>query len=483
MDWPEYISLKLNLQDGATKLIIDSTGLLSSEPFARYLADRQYDFIITEALSEILTFLSTPGRKVIITSLPAASLPSSISRDAEIIRFGFDDIPFHLPAQFYQSASPEDVVNTLSYISGKNVAPNRYQKISVSELLSEARNYARQREIQEITRQIEALLDREHHYDVILDLGRWWGKLTYLLSRIPEAPDARLMARIDQYVSDYLLAGNYRSVFYEPVRNMKSVDKIPQYLKSGTAGRIALLCFDGMGMAEWWVLKEYLAPLGLRFAETCTFAMIPSNTLISRSAIYLGDPDKVYQLPYNQDEKSFKAHFRDRHTRFFSHNAHITPESLLGIEVVSVIFTAFDEHGHQAILPGRGHDKSIYLDTVRKYLERSTIGESIVSLVETGFTVFICSDHGNVIAQGNGQKIDKWLQDQYCKRAAIVKNDDLSRNLPHLDCHRLEVPFDPERLILLAKDRQMFDSQTSIAITHGGITVDEIVVPFIEVCE
>jgi hypothetical protein len=45
----------------------------------------------------------------------------------------------------------------------------------------------------------------------------------------------------------------------------------------------------------------------------------------------------------------------------------------------------------------------------------------------------------------------------------------------------MKIPFVENKTIVLPEGRTMFSNLNSIEITHGGITVEEIVVPFIEV--
>jgi hypothetical protein len=46
--------------------------------------------------------------------------------------------------------------------------------------------------------------------------------------------------------------------------------------------------------------------------------------------------------------------------------------------------------------------------------------QTLQTLQGNDFTIYICSDHGSVVAVGNGQKLDKYLIDNFAKRAVIV---------------------------------------------------------------
>jgi hypothetical protein len=83
-----------------------------------------------------------------------------------------------------------------------------------------------------------------------------------------------------------------------------------------------------------------------------------------------------------------------------------------------------------------------------------------------------------VIAKGNGKKIDKYLQDKFAKRACLIEDTTL---VDLLDFPKMRIPFVEGKTLVLPRGRSMFDHVNSVEISHGGIAVEEIVVPFIEV--
>ena len=97
---------------------------------------------------------------------------------------------------------------------------------------------------------------------------------------------------------------------------------------------------------------------------------------------------------------------------------------------------------------------------------------------DEGYKLFFCSDHGSIVAKGNGKKIEKYLREKFAKRACLIegKTSVEFQNFP-----QMKIPFVENKLLVLAEGRTMFDNLNYIEISHGGITVDEIVVPFIEV--
>ena len=68
------------------------------------------------------------------------------------------------------------------------------------------------------------------------------------------------MSEIDQTTEKAVMGGCLKDTFFVTERNLKTVNKIRSFLdqKVKKSQKLALVCFDGMGVAEWILLKEYL---------------------------------------------------------------------------------------------------------------------------------------------------------------------------------------------------------------------------------
>ena len=201
-------------------------------------------------------------------------------------------------------------------------------------------------------------------------------------------------------------------------------------------------------------------------------------TLISRSAIYYGTYESVYSLGSINEEKQFIDYFKNRFCRFYREGEIKNEDSVLGVDIVSVIYNFFDDLAHKTELPPGEQTKAIYFKNVLSYLERSRIKDELILLKNLGYSMYFCSDHGCVVARGNGQKIDKYLIEQSSKRATLMSESELANSY---DANQYEIPFVTNKIALLAKDRTMFASKKETKISHGGITLDELIVPFVEI--
>ena len=97
--------------------------------------------------------------------------------------------------------------------------------------------------------------------------------------------------------------------------------------------------------------------------------------------------------------------------------------------------------------------------------------------MKNDFAVYFCSDHGSVLASGNGIKLEKYYVDNFAKRAVVIpeKANDIIEN------KKINIPFVKDKLIVLPEGRTMFTYKNKKEINHGGISIEEMVVPYIKV--
>ncbi len=107
-------------------------------------------------------------------------------------------------------------------------------------------------------------------------------------------------------------------------------------------------------------------------------------------------------------------------------------------------------------------------------------------LLAKGFAIYITSDHGNVEAAGYGRPKEGMLAELRGERVRIYSEDILrsrvASTFPDALCWKpLGLPED--FLPLLAPGRRAFVLDGQRTVAHGGITLEEMVVPFVRVVE
>lgn len=472
MDWQESIIQRLNLREKSKKVVLDEIGILFESQFTDYLTANQIQFVQAENIKEIINGL----RAGLLVFTKTTSIPDFLSSQAEVIHFDANRLPIDIEADVVKSLSNGQLMLLLDYqISHQNLCLIRSSNFPG--ILNEAENYYRTRKIEILRQNIDKIISQISNFDDILSLGDYWGEYQFLCFKNEISPDATLQQSLDANVEPLILQGLTRNAFFAPISDFKTVNNILPFIHKQQFMKKALVCFDGMGLTEWHFLKDYLKH-DFNFEEKQIFALIPTTTRISRTAIYYANAEKVYSTNSVNEEKSFQEIFPELSTGFYREGDIYSPDKFLGIDLVTVIYNVFDELAHKTVFPPLESDKNLYLENIRQYLEHSTIRQDLRLLLDSGYKIWFCSDHGNMLASGNGQKIDKYLIESSSKRGTLIGKSELAH---FYDVNYYEIPFVKEKMVLLAKSRTAFMSKQRKEITHGGITVDELIVPFVEV--
>ena len=112
----------------------------------------------------------------------------------------------------------------------------------------------------------------------------------------------------------------------------------------------------------------------------------------------------------------------------------------------------------------------------------------IESLLARGFTVYLTSDHGHVEARGFGRPSEGLAVDTRGRRARIYSDrraaDNVQRSFSEtiLWSHDGLLPNGENAVwVLMPQGRSAFDTFNETVVTHGGPTLDEMVVPLLTI--
>ncbi len=105
-------------------------------------------------------------------------------------------------------------------------------------------------------------------------------------------------------------------------------------------------------------------------------------------------------------------------------------------------------------------------------------------LIDGDFRVYITSDHGNIEAKGIGSPNEGATADLRGERVRIYSDPGLRARSKKLFPDSLEWPpigLPDDYYALIAPGRTAFVRKGDVIVGHGGISVEELLVPFIEV--
>ncbi len=277
---------------------------------------------------------------------------------------------------------------------------------------------------------------------------------------------------------------------------------VPHYLahQLGQPGveRLALLVIDGMAIDQWRILRDTLD--GHRIDEHAIFSWIPTLTQIGRQAIFSGRVPMEFasSIEGTHREPVHWANFwqdrglPERAIRYLKPQGKKESFEPLAADILAVaddiavrVFGAviglIDQNMHQVALGSPG------LNSLVETWARTRQLKAIVDgLVLRGFAVFITADHGNTFGRGFGKPAVGATAQQRGERAHIFRNKSFRDNAVAMYPDALEWPqigLPRDYFPLLAPYGTCFVPEGKEAVSHGGIALEEVMVPFVRITE
>ena len=329
------------------------------------------------------------------------------------------------------------------------------------------------------------------------EIGKKYGELMYHLHKneieidkeILEA-ESLLNYKFTAFVLKYY---NDLSFYSNPLINSNLLKIIFEDNKE----KNAMICFDCMSYEEWFSIKNYLESLKtFEFIEKYSFSMLPSETNYSSSALFAGmTPKEIKNLPFinsinwRNEEKLFRYSLnkKDIDDSQIYFQRCIEPkdiniqdiESFRDYKSLGIIFSFIDRFIHTDFL----NDKSLVIQNIEKYLQKTNLSNFFQSLLNQDFNVFITSDHGNILSSGNNIQVKRDLVDSKAKRYLIQERREL---LEEYKVEKESIIMQLKNMngndyLLLQTGNKMFGRTNEKELTHGGISLSEVIIPFIEV--
>ncbi|HOE33319.1 MAG TPA: BREX-3 system phosphatase PglZ [Smithella sp.] len=335
--------------------------------------------------------------------------------------------------------------------------------------------------------------------------ARSWAKLMCLVNEEPSSVPATtkskiraLQTQIDIGFSTWLFK-RYAGLINLPPAPPVMLHHIPRFIArqmSDAAGlKVALLVVDGLSLDQWLVVKNILGAnsSSFIFREKTVFAWIPSITSISRQAAFSGKipaffPDSIYTTEkesllwsqfwtdqgLSQNEVVYIKGLGDGSLDMVSEMISSPKARVVGLVVDKV-----DRIMHGMELGAAGMHNQVDQWARQLYLQKL-----VDLLLDQGFRVYLTSDHGNIDAEGCGRPAEGVIADLRGERVRIYPDIALRTKIKGqfpaaIEWNNVGIPDDC--VALLAPHRQAFIETNRSAITHGGLSMEEIIVPFVQI--
>lgn len=345
----------------------------------------------------------------------------------------------------------------------------------------------------------EELFGQDYHSFGRFDWVNFAIELGVLQSRLLKKEllddDFKSQIKIANEAFEHWMLSDYQQLRTLPVLpKPKMVHQIPHYLAKRAGTKLALIVLDGMSFTQWNMIKETLLKQSWSFEEDAVFAWVPSLTSVSRQAIFSGLEPRHFAetIDTTRKEKSLWSTFWENEG-LSSRN--VAYEKSLGLKaydkealayrhspsviVYGAVIDVIDQFMHGAI-----QGNQTVFSELHTWLNTNYLHKMMSDLVDEGFEVYLTSDHGNVECCGIGRIHEGVTVESKGERVRVYSSLNI-RNQTASE-HEKTIPWDSDSLpsdyhVLLAKNNFAFVPKNDKIVTHGGIHLEEIIVPFVKV--
>ena len=366
----------------------------------------------------------------------------------------------------------------------------------------------RRRRLDGLLKSVEASLpgDGARHHDWLAFAPRWAqvNALVFDADADPVGEDARARYertrdRIDERFMAWLRR-RFEALHNLPPSTPVMIHHVPRALArrvhESANRKVALVVMDGLALDQWVVVRAVLAEQrpGLRFREDSLFAWIPTLTTVSRQACFAGRLPRYFPTSIDSTGREPAAWKRfwgdeglDAARVVYAKNLRESSDleavdelvSRPRVRVAGLVVDAVDRIMHGMKLGSAGMHNQ-----VRQWTRGGVLASLLDTLFDRGFEVFLTSDHGNVETTGCGAPKEGSVADLPGRRVRVFSDPGLRARVAKRFPGALEWPasgLPEDYLALLAPARRSFVRESERPVAHGGVTLEEVVVPFVAI--
>jgi hypothetical protein len=342
-------------------------------------------------------------------------------------------------------------------------------------------------------------------------IARTWAELTtwryhperYLTDE-QQATCRALQERLDSAFRRWLEA-RYAPLALQILPQPHHLYHVPEFMayerrRHSPPGRVALLVVDGLSLAAWNLIAGTWRASHPEWSwrEKLVLAQVPAITAVSRQALISGRRplDFGSTLGHNRQESNqWTAFWTSKelpasacvYERLRLSETQAIPDSISSsrTQAACLIYRGIDDLVHGATL-GLA-DVHASLRTWLKSDEYRRLDSVIAELLERRYTVYMTADHGHTEAHGMGQPSEGLTVQTRSKRARIYSDPNaalaVQSAFPRTILWRNQGLLPYNITVLLPDDqngrRLAFAPEGECVVTHGGLSIDEMVVPLI----
>ncbi len=336
--------------------------------------------------------------------------------------------------------------------------------------------------VSELMGDIRSLLMQEHSEDLWYRIASLWAIINHKLHAGLSDVDVEILAKEINTAFKYWMLEHYKGLSSNPISaGPVMMHRINDYIRTKSR-KAVLLVIDGMSMENWVSLKQSLQPI-TNMHENYVFALIPSITSISRKAMFSGKLPVHHEhlFSLSDEKKLWVAYWRDNGyaTNDIFYGRGFDVEIPYNTRIAGIVINHVDDSMHGQVFGSEGMNLNVSL-----FANRGQLKQLIDRLTNEGFDIFLTADHGNIEAVGLGKIKTEGLNTESTSQRARAYRDfadtDKIRNMEGV----FQYPgyyLPKDYTYFICEGNYAFADKGKIIVCHGGMSLEEVIVPFIEI--
>jgi hypothetical protein len=346
-------------------------------------------------------------------------------------------------------------------------------------------------------------LSMESRYTDWISFAMKWAELSALVHTASNAGHEKRYRETGQRLNGLFadwLETHYASLINLPPSTPAMLHHVPRhlarYIEDQKSDKVALLVIDGLSLDQWVTVRNIIQTQSseLVLRESATFAWIPTLTSVSRQAIFSGKPPIYFPSSINStnsEEKLWKQFWQGHDVSKLDiaykrslgdGDAEAAMDSLINpaqTKVVGLVIDKVDKIMHGMQLGAAG---------MHNQIDQWCRGEYLISLLNYlsnhGYEIWITSDHGNIESIGKGRPTEGAIAESRGERVRIYPTPELRSQVSSTFTFAREwqpsgLPDDYFPLVATGNDA--FVNEGDSVVGHGGVAIEEVIVPLIKV--
>lgn len=345
-------------------------------------------------------------------------------------------------------------------------------------------------------------LTLESRYSDWIGFALKWAELSSMVYNSGNKDQREQLQRMGDLLNGTFatwLQSHYTSLINLPPSTPTMLHHVPRRLardmeKSG-GNQIALIVVDGLSLDQWVTIRQILQKQdsNLIIRESAVFAWIPTLTCVSRQSVFSGKPPLYFPSSINttnNEETLWKQFWEDNGISRFdiayqrslgdgdATNAMEVVTSLGTAQTIGLVVDKVDKIMHGMQLGAAGMHNQI-----KQWCQDGFLAALVGGLLNSGYEVWMTSDHGNIECQGKGRPSEGVIAETRGERVRIYPTPDLRHQVAKTFSFAYE--WEPNGLPagyfpLVAGGRDAFVNPKDSIVGHGGISIEEVIVPLVK---